>query len=81
MALATWRSVPSCQNYVSICMGSKLAATMREIDQLDDAQDELARADSEEEPPELCHYDVGMLIRDTESNSRHRRVVIEEAII
>jgi hypothetical protein len=51
---------------IQIFSGSRLAAKMQEINELDCAQDELAWAASEDEPQELFPYDIGILIREAE---------------
>ncbi|KAL5519929.1 hypothetical protein ACEPAG_1589 [Sanghuangporus baumii] len=54
--------IPSCSGLSTISTGSKLAAWMRDIGELDWAQNQLKQADMEEEPHQLLVYDIGEYI-------------------
>ena len=67
------KRIPSCSNDLTVSTGSMLAASMRELGEIEWAGDEIALADEEQEPHEVFPYDIGKLIRDMERNVRERK--------
>ncbi|THH06193.1 hypothetical protein EW145_g4252 [Phellinidium pouzarii] len=54
--------IPSCPNLSTISTGSKLAAWMKEIGELDWAQNQLKQAELEEDPHEIYPFDIGQYL-------------------
>ncbi|KAH8114375.1 hypothetical protein DFH11DRAFT_210542 [Phellopilus nigrolimitatus] len=54
--------IPSCPNLSTISSGSKLAAWMKEIGELDWAQNQLKQAELEEEPHQIIPFPIGQFL-------------------
>lgn len=61
------RRVPKVPAALTLSTGSKLAAHMRAIGELDWAKDEIYSASQEQDPVQVHPYDIGELIKDRES--------------
>ena len=75
-----FRRLPNNGHSLTISTGSKLAAHMRKIGELDWAEDEIYWAENqEEEPVEVPPYDIGEVIKDQEMHIRMERAEVRQA--
>src|SRR5271156_3658813 len=53
------KSIPSGSDDLTVSTGSMIAASMRELGEIEWARNEIAWADEEQEPHEVFPYDIG----------------------